>query len=174
MGYFCFANINIGVVMQNLAGHWNSTAIVKVELTRCGIPVKTINEKYDGGEVGAKVYGELGQFHFYRAWRYYIVNGRLPLNVAEKLYEHPVGRTDIRVNGHCGCPPPKEQAVVFDDNGIQLISKQCIDEIYQAINCVNENSYFQKQHYEAMLENIRCIDEVPEQLRCAYIDLYHT
>jgi hypothetical protein len=27
--------------------------------------------------------------------------------MAKQLYADPVGRTDIRVDGHCGCPPPE-------------------------------------------------------------------
>jgi hypothetical protein len=37
-----------------------------------------------------------------------VVNGEVPLNLAQKLYQNPIGRKDVRVSGHCGCPPPEE------------------------------------------------------------------
>jgi len=32
----------------------------------------------------------------------------MPLGAAEELYEDPVGHRDVRVVGHCACPPPKD------------------------------------------------------------------
>lgn len=52
--------------------------------------------------------GRIGAFTFRRAWSYWIVSGPMPLDVARRLYADPVGATDIRVNGHCGCPAPGE------------------------------------------------------------------
>ncbi len=91
--------------MINLAGHAQATEIVTRELTRCGIPVVKSAEPI--GEPKSSVFGELGPFTFKRAWYYYAVVGPVPLCVAQMLYEDPVGRTDIRVAGHCGCPPPE-------------------------------------------------------------------
>jgi hypothetical protein len=47
-------------------------------------------------------------FIFCRAWYYWIVTGFVPLHVAEELYADPIGKKDVRVSGHCGCPAPKE------------------------------------------------------------------
>lgn len=63
--------------------------------------VKTTNE------VPYSVIGRLNGFEFHRAWYYWIVFGRsVPFEIAKMLYEDPIGRTDIRVNGDCECPAP--------------------------------------------------------------------
>lgn len=93
--------------MRNLAGDSRATERVTRELERCGIPVVQTGAAV-GVEVKAAVYGQLGPFSFKRAWYYYRVNGPVPIAVARQLYEDPAGRTDIRVAGHCGCPPPEE------------------------------------------------------------------
>lgn len=51
---------------------------------------------------------EVASFRFKRAWYYWMVGGYVPLNVALELYENPVGKKDIRVDGHAGCPSPNE------------------------------------------------------------------
>ena len=79
------------------------------ELRRCGIGVVRLG-KPQLGEVPCTIAGMLGQFSFARAGTYWVAFGRMPLRMAEELYEHPVGRTDIRVAGHAGCPPPREWA----------------------------------------------------------------
>lgn len=38
---------------------------------------------------------------------YWVVQGDVPLDIALKLYAEPIGKTDVRINGHCGCPPPE-------------------------------------------------------------------
>lgn len=93
--------------MQNLAGNPRATGRVTRELTRCGIPIVQKDEP-PRGEVKSAVYGQLGPFTFKRAWYYYRVNGPMPIKIARDLYENPVGKTDIRVAGHCRCPPPEE------------------------------------------------------------------
>ena len=47
-------------------------------------------------------------FSFYRNWYYYVVSGYVPMEAAIELYEHPIGKKDVRVEGHCGCPDPRE------------------------------------------------------------------
>lgn len=73
------------------------------ELVRCGLrPVP------DGqGGWLATIDGPTGPLTVVRGNHYWMVHGRVPLATALQLYGHPVGRTDIRVAGHCGCPPPE-------------------------------------------------------------------
>ena len=52
---------------------------------------------------------------FTRAWTYWMFSGRVPLEMAKRIYEHPVGRTDIRVGGHCGCIPPAGNYIEWRD-----------------------------------------------------------
>jgi len=82
-------------------------------LERCGIKVLS----------GTPIVGQLGAFTFRFHNYYWIVDGPMPLDVALKLYADPVGKTDIRSGGHCGCPSPEEYgADYFDADGKQLCS----------------------------------------------------
>ncbi len=96
--------------MKNLAGDKDCDGPIELELIRCGIEV--VRDQPRDGEVPSSLRGALGKFSFRRAWYYWMVNGKVPLAMANELYEDPVGRTDIRVNGHCGCPAPGEPGVI--------------------------------------------------------------
>lgn len=153
--------------MQNLAGNPHATDIVTSELLRCGIDVYDIPK--DNSEVPSEVIGKLGNFTFKRAWYYYIVEGMVPLKVAEKLYDTIVGRTDIRVTGHCGCPHPKDWATRVDNTGKELVEREEIEKAKRYIKDNQGDSMV--KYYERWLEEVRPIDEVPEHF--AYVDLYH-
>lgn len=62
---------------------------------------------------------------------YWIANGKVPAEVAEKLYNHAIGRPDVRVAGHCGCPAPKKWVEWFDSNGVRLANN---DELKPYLN----------------------------------------
>ncbi len=91
--------------MENLAGRTDCDKQIELELNRCVIKVIRLPAPMQR-EVPASIVGKLGSLNFERAWRYWAVNGLVPLKVALELYKDPVGRTDVRVAGHCGCPPP--------------------------------------------------------------------
>jgi hypothetical protein len=93
------------------------------ELGRCGITVVEGNP-LDHPEVKTQIRGTLGDLRFTRCWYYWSVKGRVPLEVAKQLYADPVGHEDIRVDGHCGCPPPQEPWIsYFDPEGKMLIAE---------------------------------------------------
>ncbi len=54
-----------------------------------------------------------------------MVNGPVPLEVAELLYADPVGRTDIRAAGHAGAPPPSDWTTAID--GDEFVTTYHID-----------------------------------------------
>ena len=108
--------------MQNLAGHKEATELCTRELVRCGIEV--VPESEPLGEPQAKVSGRLGKFRFERAWYYWCVEGSVPLPVAEELYSDPVGKEDIRVAGHCGCPPPAEWTKCLTEDGREVLDRK--------------------------------------------------
>jgi hypothetical protein len=101
--------------MINLAGVKNCDETIREELTRAGIDIVDIPADERRGEVPASIMGELGKYKFKRAWYYWIVNGHIPIEIADKLYEHPEGKISIRVDGHCGCPNPREYRHVWID-----------------------------------------------------------
>src|ERR1043166_5279696 len=44
---------------------------------------------------------------------YWIASGPVPLLVARELYDHPLGRSPLRVNGDARCRPPLGSAVAW-------------------------------------------------------------
>lgn len=115
--------------MKNLAGNPEADHHIERELFAAGIEVVRHPERLRG-EVPRTLTGKLGPFTFDRAWYYWMVHGPVPLPVAEELYAHPYGQTDVRVAGHCGCPPPAEWVDWLDADGKELapLSERPADE----------------------------------------------
>jgi hypothetical protein len=114
----------------NLAGNKESDTIIKQELLIAKIPIITgVENKHT--EVPQTLIGVMGgwyaepdvlegilpskpvemyydyyRFVFVRAWYYWTVKGAVPMVVAQELYNNEYGKTDIRADGHCGCPSP--------------------------------------------------------------------
>lgn len=84
-----------------------------IELKRVGLNVVP----WDCGtsEVRTNNCGALGPSRFHRAWTYWMFSGRVPLEMAKRIYKHPVGFSDIRVGGHCGCIAPEGNYVEWRD-----------------------------------------------------------
>ena len=98
--------------MRNLAGHENPDSIIEEELFIAGVPA--VRGERSPHEVAASVTGKLGGFVFTRAWYYWVVDGPVPYGVAQEIYEQqPYGRRDVRVAGHCGCPPPEDPWLTY-------------------------------------------------------------
>jgi hypothetical protein len=111
-----------GVAMQNLAGNVKADEIIKQELILAGIPIVGATAEEAGhSEVPFTLAGQLGQFRFTRAWYYWMVKGNLPLEAAEKLYDDPVARQDVRAGGDCGRRSPLEWACWLTDNGKKVL-----------------------------------------------------
>lgn len=91
--------------MRNLAGVKECDLFIERELARARIALEACGEHR--GEVPYRMIGRLGPIEFRRAWTYWVARGTVPLEVARQLYADPVGSTDIRVAGHCGCPAPE-------------------------------------------------------------------
>jgi len=107
--------------MINLAGKDSQCdAQVAGELALAGIEIVR-NDKPCTGEVKTTITGKLGKFTFERFWYYWVVNGPMPLDVAERMYQDPIGKKFVRVAGHCGCPDPKGWVDYFDADGKKLI-----------------------------------------------------
>jgi len=115
-----------GYTQGNLAGRFECDYYIKLELMLAGIDVVPVKA---GGEVPYHFKGKLGKFSFSRAWYYWVVNGPVPLSLANKMYEDEEGKKTIRVQGDCGCPPPEEWArpeskdrkINWKENGIEPV-----------------------------------------------------
>jgi hypothetical protein len=92
--------------MENLAGETKADLSILKELSEAGIEI--VEGKKSRGEVPYTLTGRLADWTFSRAWYYWVARAEkgLPLKVAAKLYKKH-GKV-VRVEGHCGCPPPEE------------------------------------------------------------------
>ena len=106
--------------MKNLAGVPMCDVYIRAELEAAGIPI--VEVPLDNTEVPYRLIGQLGNFEFRRAWYYWIVSGRVPLEIAKELYANPIGKKDVRVTGHCGCPPPEDPWITYYDGKAYIIS----------------------------------------------------
>lgn len=97
--------------MKNLAGDKRADQYIKDELERARIPILSVPLTKD--EVPYTLVGQLGDFTFTRAWYYWMVAGRFPLERAKVLYADPAGKQSVRVSGHCGCPPPEDPRIDY-------------------------------------------------------------
>ena len=91
----------------NLAGVEQERAneVIKEELSAAGITIHPGPIFQSKGEVKTNVIGVTNSWGFKRAWRYWVADGEgLPLEVSEKL--HASHGKEVRVDGHCKCPPP--------------------------------------------------------------------
>lgn len=151
--------------MKNLVGDKNSNAEIRRELERVGLKIIERTEPLSA-EVAQSVTGDLPGFELHRNWCYWVVRGRVPLDVAEELYAHPVGRTDIRVEGHCGCPAPEAPWVEwFFDDGRQLIPRKSYDECVR----MHERGFTSRASIERYVP-----DDAPEAASAKpYVTSYH-
>jgi hypothetical protein len=105
---------NRGAGFPNLAREQNPpaeviaevTATAEAELKAAGIEVSIlpVNSRE---EVPSKAVGNLSMWFFERDWYYWRAHGPgLPVEVAERL--HTTYGRQVRVDGHCGCPSPRE------------------------------------------------------------------
>ncbi len=83
------------------------TATAESELAAAGIPLMQMRWLSENSEVPSLVRGILSMWSFERAWYYWIAEGPgLPPEVADRL--HATHGQVVRVDGHCGCPSPRE------------------------------------------------------------------
>ncbi len=93
----------------NCAGRADIDDLLVEELTSAGITVNKMPEiARNYGEMETIILGDLCGWSFRREWIYWVADGPgIALEPATKLHE--AHGTEVRVNGHCGCPSPLEQ-----------------------------------------------------------------
>jgi hypothetical protein len=166
--------------LPNLAGNVRCDISIRKELTEAGVGIiesKTPRED----EVPAKLTGILNNpngepaFTLTRAWYYWVVDGDVPLSVAEEMYKDPVGKEDVRVAGHRGCPPPKEWAKHSDKDGKKLYS------LSTKLESEKELTEFENRHSEPEIkelvrkarENTRYVENPAAEAAKSVITTYH-
>lgn len=136
------------------------------ELERCGIPVMAVDE--GGVEVPYRHIGKLDDFTFRRAWSYWMVHGPVPLPVAEELYKNRIGKTDVRVAGHCGCPAPEYPWVdYFSADGRRIYKTKPSAEEQN-----REEAALDKHYPDWRDESVYLADPAAEAVR-AFVMNYH-
>jgi hypothetical protein len=154
--------------MINLAGRIDCDKIIEQELKRAKISIVYVGKSKD--EVPFSIEGKIGDVTFRRAWYYWIATGKIPLNIALSLYKDPVGKTDIRVSGHCGQPPPEDPWIKYEDKfGHQII----LDE-----NGLEQKSLFsfRKSFGDTFGDNLVFVKTKSEREEIAsnvFIEMYH-
>lgn len=109
------------------------TETCKAELITAGIePFVFSFVLSTSGEVPTKCGGSLSMWSFKRAWYYWVANGPgLPVEVAEKL--HATHGRQVRVDGHCGCPSPREWFKGFGVGSYHVDSPEGLKALADAI-----------------------------------------
>lgn len=93
--------------LQNLKGDPNVDFFTRQELERCGIPVEETDPSES--EIHCSLMGRLGDFEIIRRADAYEVRGKVPIEVAEKIFDDPVG-DEIWANCFSGGTPPQHVA----------------------------------------------------------------
>lgn len=151
--------------MKNLAGVPECDGYIQTELEKARITA--VPCELTRSEVPYRLTGQLGQFHFWRAWYYWVATGLMPLEIAKELYADPIGKSDIRVAGHCACPPPEDPWLKYvADDGVELVRESERADFEKCFKKEGEVAKLMKER------NFRfSADRVSEGK--AYVDCYH-
>lgn len=87
--------------LSKIKTNWNP--FIERELVRARIPKETTTVRGIGN---ATIIGKLSGLVFKRGTHYWVVEGAVPMTLALKLQDDPVGDEDIRVAGRAGGPRP--------------------------------------------------------------------
>jgi len=90
----------------NMAGIETCDEVLEKELLEAGIDVHHMPAAVYG-EVPAKIIGGVDKWSFKRNWYYWVAEGP-GISVQDATDLHNKHGQEVRVDGHCGCPSPKE------------------------------------------------------------------
>lgn len=152
-----------GYHMRNLAGLLENNPYINLELSLAGILIAQENGR---GEVQSKFVGYLGdacEFKFTRAWSYWVVDGNVPLDIANELYVNPEARKYVRSGGDCGCRPPETWASWITIDLKEVFDKDELDKIKS------------DDMKESLLNNsnFKFVKGDPSKIAQQYITCYH-
>lgn len=113
------------------------TAIAKAELVAAGINVSGIPLPH--GEVPCSVIGFLSGWLFQRRWYYWAADGPgIPCEIAERL--HATHGTEVRVEGHCGCPSPREWRKGFAVGSYHIDTQEGLNALADTLRSIYDAS----------------------------------
>ena len=115
--------------------------------------------------------GILNGFEFRFQNYYWVVTGKMPLSVAEKIYADPLGKAHVRAGGHCmkECPTKHiEMPDVFwvkwqESLGLEPLTPDNVFRLMKAGKSVVDT-------YNS--ESLKAL-KVAQEIGIAYVELYH-
>lgn len=110
---------------------------IRKELTEAGIEISDL-PNINKGEVPTSVFcGHAHRWIFQRAWYYYIAKGDgIPPDVAEEF--HKTWGTQVRVNGHCGCPSPLESSEGFAVSSYHIDTQEGLNAFVKLLSTIHK------------------------------------
>ena len=149
--------------MNNLACENNdenleyTTRLVEQELIRCKVDIvrnttamknREVPSLVDGSLTFLRSNGRVETYNLWRAWRYWVVDGPVPLELAKALYHDEPARDHIRAGGFAGGIDPETQAEYHWYNGKILTTKD------------------QRVSYEAICPKYSTLEEFDAKYEC--------
>ncbi len=117
--------------MINLAGDTTCDRAIKQELELAGIRLvgheQPLRQEVPASITGVLTLNGVEVFSFVRAWYYWVVKGDVPLEVAQEMFDNPVGKEDVRVAGYAGNSDPKNWAFPHIDVVTTYLLVHCLD-----------------------------------------------
>lgn len=171
--------------MKNLAGAPEDEVLTQVKSELSVARIEAVADTWvDGerGEVNTTMGGRIVvdpynpdmTITLKRAWRYWIAKGPVALDIAKELYQDPAGRRDIRVAGHCGCPPPEQWAEHFSKKGRRLLPLTEKARVNQLVKETPEGTEtFITAAIKQLLNESDFVENPAEEAAWSYVDCYH-
>lgn len=149
---------------RNLASHEfdsEKNLEVKTELQIANIPVFELPQ-YMNTEVKTKYMGLLNGFVFYRAWRYWVCIGYMPIEKANEIYKQ-YKHLAIRAGGHCDNIDPNEISVnpVYEQKVTEYIHEHINDNIAGAYDIIDDKTqprFVKTYHIDTQLGLNKLVD----------------
>lgn len=88
--------------------------IIKQELDIANIDVVCNFNMIEHSEIPTHITGKLYNFTFERYWKYWVVEGFIPLELAQEIYNTDIGKKYIRAGGHGEGLPPETQTKLIN------------------------------------------------------------
>lgn len=122
------------------------------ELRRAGIPSVANEAQVEPEKFSSKkVLGKIGEYECLRARRYWVINGSIPLSLAQELYKNPIGGKYVRFRGYANGIEPEEalfkipEGYVTNKQGEPIILGGCHIDTQEGLNLFSKMVAMQLQ-----------------------------
>ena len=127
---------------------------------------------WEKADLYKKTLGNLGPYTFSNIGHgYWIAKGYIPKPVADEIYADPLGKMDVRLDGHCCCVSPDDDGGIwikyFDEEGNVLVpDNQEKDYMYWANKEDNTG-----KHFRDKLQIMKFVPDV--RVGIGFANFYH-